>query len=709
MKFAAAITAACVGFLGLACPQLVAQAAAPSDHPTSAGVAPPAAEWTAAIDAAKQRFEPITAARLASARSSLDAALDSFDRWLSQNKASADYWKPRVGWNELTAELKRGDQARPAVISDLASRFSGSEEGFENPRFAQVRSVLNSYGSLLAAAQSPNNGRDWFDSRLKELGEHLAKYQQAWDPAEADKAGQILGQLQDTQEAPQLVAKILSDFGHQNLFAGASAAFIAKVGTTPAETLPEPKTEDFRDEILGTAIVGKTTTYRDSQTTRLVPSGDHIAMVVDAVGRVTSNTVGYHSPVTIYSTGFTPYTASMLVNFDANGFQHCMPTATACVHTTINGICVCGGRLVQHIATKRVYRSKSEAEAIASEHASARAAEKMNQTADDPADPNSPLRLSQTNYLNKTRYPLLRWGAFPQETHFSSSADRVSISALESNRYQLAAPSPPVWFTKPDVMWVSVHQSFINNMATATLAGRTISEFDSHEAYRNFMGSNKDLDQDLDDASRRRPCDVDEDAARQRKVDGQPAPAKENPAEPRPNETPEERIERQKHRLTTFAKTQPFTVAFVDQTFTIKIRTTRFSVPKKDLSVRDDDNLPENAQIELPGMDVTAVYRIENCKAGGFQAKQIQYTVEPSDEVRAEWANRIRGPTRRTALMGTSQRQAKRYFSRMLPEYMEFSGLNFDSHTTLARAGKMMPQEVAARDGWLAIGWSFAQ
>jgi hypothetical protein len=45
----------------------------------------------------------------------------------------------------------------------------------------------------------------------------------------------------------------------------------------------------------------------------------------------------------------------------------------------------------------------------------------------------------------------------------------------------------------------------------------------------------------------------------------------------------------------------------------------------------------------------------------------------------------------------------------MLPEYMEFSGLNFDSHTTLARAGKMMPQEVAVRDGWLAIGWSFAQ
>src|SRR4029077_12806109 len=121
----------------------------------------------------------------------------------------------------------------------------------------------------------------WFDARLKELGEHLAKYQQTWDPAEADKAGMILGQLQDTHEAPQLVAKILADFGHQNFFAGASAAFIARVGTTPPETLPEPKTEDFRDEILGTAIVGKTTTYRDSQTTRLVPSNDHIAMMVD--------------------------------------------------------------------------------------------------------------------------------------------------------------------------------------------------------------------------------------------------------------------------------------------------------------------------------------------------------------------------------------------------------------------------------------------
>ena len=637
-------------------------------------------------------FSRLPRRQLGAVRSELDAALADFDRWLSQSKANADFWRPRVGWSELAEELKRGDQAHPAAIRDMARRFAGNAPGDGNEtdalyfynQFAKVRDALGRFANVLEAAQGANAGKDWIDAQVTSLGEHLNKYRQTLDPSEADKVGEILGRLQDTQEASGLATRVRQEFGYPNFYAGASAGFVSKIGSTPSESLPEPETKPYQDNILGTCIVGTRTTYFDSRTTQLASGSDHIAMVVNAVGRATSNTVGYHHPVTIYSTGYAPYSASMQVTFDATGFHHCMPTASACVHTCITGLCVDGGRLVQRIATKRVYASKAEAESIASQHASQRAAEEMNAKADDPSDPNSPLRLSQTNYLTKMRYPLLRWGAFPDQTQFSSTPDHVSITARELGRYQLAAPTAPLPIGGGHEMWVAVHQSFINNMATATLAGDTVSEFDSHEAYKNFMGGNKDLDQDLDEASKRKPCDVDEPATGQPKAAAPEAPAKEgaDAAAPPANETPEERIDRQKHRLTTFAKDQPFTVTFADGTFTIKIRTTRFSVPKRDLAVRDDDNLPENSQIELPGMDVTAVYEIKPCKSGGgYAAKQIKYTVEPSEEVRAEWAQRIRGQARRTALMGTSQRQAKRYFARMLPEYMEFSGLNFEPHS----------------------------
>jgi hypothetical protein len=720
MKFAAAIGAIFTSVVAFDCACLLAQAPAAKQPTTQSPTNQGASQAGAASggESANPQFQPLTPAQLAAARAELDAALADFDRWLSQSKANVDFWRPKIGWTELSEELKRGDQARPAAIREVARLFAGNSTGdgsetdalyFYN-QFAKVRAALDRYASVLEAAQAPNAGKDWFDARVPQLSEHLTKYRQTLDPSEADKVGEILGQLQDTHEAEGLVARIRQEYGYPNFYAGASAGFISKTGSTPSESLPEPETKPYQDNILGTYVVGTRTTYYDSRTTKVVSGSDHIAMVVDAVGRATSNTVGYHHPVTIYSTGYTPYSASMLVTFDATGFHHCYPTATACVHTNINGICVDGGRLVRRIATRRVYASKGEAEAIASQHASQKAAQEMNEKADDPSDPNSPLRLSQTNYLTKMRYPLLRWGAFPDQTQFSSTPDHVSITARELGHYQLAAPTAPVPVSGTHEMWVSVHQSFINNMASATLAGRTVSEFDSHEAYRNFMGGNKDLDKDLDDANRRKPCDVDGDGAAQPK-----AAVPENPpkggaeAAAPPAETAEEKIDRQKHRLTTFAKNQPFTVTFAEGTFTIKIRTTRFSVPKRDLAVRDEDNLPENAQIELPGMDITAVYEIKPCKGGGYMAKQTKYTVEPSDEVRAEWAQRVRGQARRTALMGTSQRQAKRYFARMLPENMEFNGLNFESHTPLARAGKMMPQEVAARDGWLAIGWNFAQ
>ena len=278
MRFAAA----CAGLVGISCSLVLikppaAAAQQPASSQATAQAAPQAGDTQTAIEAAKSQFQPITAARLSAARSELDAALADFDRWLSQSKANADFWRPRVGWSELAEELKRGDQAHPAAIRDMARRFAGNAPGegsetdalyFYN-QFAKVRDALGHYANVLEAAQSANAGKDWFDAQLTSLGEHLSKYRQNLDPSDADKVGEILGRLQDTQQTPGLAARVRQEFGYPNFYAGASAGFVSKIGSTPSESLPEPETKPYQDNILGTCIVGTRTTYFDSRTTQL--------------------------------------------------------------------------------------------------------------------------------------------------------------------------------------------------------------------------------------------------------------------------------------------------------------------------------------------------------------------------------------------------------------------------------------------------------
>ena len=175
----------------------------------------------------------------------------------------------------------------------------------------------------------------------------------------------MLGELQSEGEAPELVAAVQHWFDHPNLFVRAPQEFVAKL----SEQDPIDETnKDFKDNILGTSIFG-TTHIRGQKTVTLIPNDQQAVLGVTFSGNVESQTVGYHPPVTITSHGTAQLTGMIRVTINGDGYSSSQACSNACMHTCIDCIAICGGRLVQRIATRKVYQSKPEAEFVASQHA----------------------------------------------------------------------------------------------------------------------------------------------------------------------------------------------------------------------------------------------------------------------------------------------------------------------------------------------------
>ncbi len=138
--------------------------------------------------------------------------------------------------------------------------------------------------------------------------------------------------------------------------------------------------------------VGKTTTV-------LTPNPAFAAFdaMLDAVNY--SNNVGRNGPVCIYSTGQTWLGADKRLWLDATGLHaHSARTAADAQTTITNIVSIKGRKMVEKIAWRRACQQLGEAQAIASQHAAARLAVRV----DAQADPRSrtPICSMKPRYAN---------------------------------------------------------------------------------------------------------------------------------------------------------------------------------------------------------------------------------------------------------------------------------------------------------------------
>ena len=625
----------------------------------------------------KGTFQAVAVAELAAAHADLKAKVDRVGWLLSGEgadvKTACDAWKTALHWDELQAELTREQDAKPDKLRQLAQivRDAQSSETLDpsdeataqgNADFRtalqNVGVALQRYRLLLGAVGA--NGQAQFDERIDSLTKSLAGNPASWSSSESRNVGDLIGELQATRQSPTLVQQIHQRFGESNLVIRAPQEFIAKLG----EQDPVDETnKDFKDNILDTNIVG-TTHIRGQKTLTLIPNEQHALLGVAFDGTVESQTVGYHSPVTVTSHGTTQLHGVVQVTINGDGFTSSRACSQACTHTCIDGIAICGGRLVHRIATKKVYQSKPEAESVAGQHAQQHLSERIE------SDAKESLGKSNDNYKMKVHDPLVSWGALPRIRYSTTSAE-LMVHAVEANDFQLAAPStvPPPGVDGNPFLAMRLHESFVNNLLASSLGGRTVSQAQFEDGVANLLGP--------------------EAAAKTRKGGESTEQIKQREA--KMTDAEREKFEKdlkfkRANRKITFTENDPFSVEFTDHAFSITIRGTRFE--------GEDLDKPAGAE------NITARYKIVEGPNGPERATRIgELDIAPP-------AWRKLSPLQRATLRTAEVDKLRGRFNDLLPPTIEFQGLDFSqSAQPWNKIGSLQTTRVTSGNGWLSVDW----
>jgi hypothetical protein len=438
--------------------------------------APPAQPLPELVRSARNAFRPLAQFDVNRRRAELAAAVERLDRYLATGGANGNNWKRFLRWDEMRAELPRGLNADIDVLDEVQTLYTSGHAGFEMPIYADVGRALRRYIDALDTFRNPE-ARSHYEARIDALAADVEAYLQ--NPgADTHRAGMILGELAASGQAPQIIQAARRQMSHPNVLIEANEQVVAAGIANPVNDVG-PVT----DVILGTRIRGtvQTVGYVDAE---LGNTSQYAAIDILMLGTAYSRTVGYNGPAVIHSTGVTGLGGRKRLILDQYGMRSYPAASNARTRTTITGVGVTAKflpELVQKIANKRVYQSKSQAEAIAGRHAQARLNSRM--------DNQSLNLISQANrdFWTKFRNPLLRVGAFPERINFST-AGRLRIQATRADAYQLGAPTPAPETTSPADVTVRLHQSTINNFGSTVVAGRTVTRDEMNRLMKTMTG-----------------------------------------------------------------------------------------------------------------------------------------------------------------------------------------------------------------------------
>ena len=192
---------------------------------------------------------------------------------------------------------------------------------------------------------------------------------------------------------------------------------------------PIDETAPVRDVILGTRLVGTGRTQGDVSF-RLIPNANVATLEATLEGVNHSRNTGYNGPAIINAVGTTRLLATKWLTVDIDGIHGLPATAAADADTRITGIGSSKGAfvdcIVRRVASKKAAEQKSQAEAIAEEHAE----ERLNKMFEDRIG----VELAKSNKQFKERFrnPLVRRGQLPR-VYFSSSSDHIYVTAIQAS------------------------------------------------------------------------------------------------------------------------------------------------------------------------------------------------------------------------------------------------------------------------------------
>ncbi len=443
---------------------------------TETAQAPALESLSAACKKAKADFRPIDQSDVQQAKNLLIEALDKLDQRLAQAGDNGQAWRGFLEVAALREHLSRDAEPDKNLLGRIRARYNSGHDGLELVWFLDVQTALHNYLAMNAAVDNPKV-RAEFEKQMDRLAASLETYATKPTTEDALVISESVRWLQQAKQAPALVEAIQSRFVQPNLLAEISPAVL---GAGIAE--PVDDTTPVRDCILGTSIYG--TAHTVGQTSvALVP--DPNFGVLDAIffGTTESDNVGYHGPVTIYSSATTNLAARKRIWIHPEGLSSYPGVSSA---TTAVAICDIqsnkGRQFIERMAWKRSAKQQGTAECIASRHAEQKLNERIDQQAAEALD------RANRDYVEKFYRPFNERKLFPQKLQFSTTEQAVRLVGLQAGGGKLAAPGAPLSVAEGADLSLRIHESMINNLAFDALAGRTVYEEKLQQAAIDALG-----------------------------------------------------------------------------------------------------------------------------------------------------------------------------------------------------------------------------
>ncbi len=657
---------------------------------------PAPADLPAIAAGAQSRFRTIDKSAVMTRQVAVEAAVRRLDRYLKNSGANGPGWRSHLKWNVMQAELKKGLEAKPAVLREIGDQYFTGDAGLELAPFAGMGAALNSFADLLATYQDADANKSYQET-VAALSADLTAA--AEKPAEIDrrKMGAALGKLTAADQATDLVAAIRRQYAQPNLLVRVSKYIVtAGIGDDVDERTP------ISDNILGTSVSGQGYT-RGAISARMIPNDEQARLEIRLSGNTRATTVGRNGPATIFASSNTSLLGRKFISISDDGFFSDPAHAQCHTSSHIDGINVNGCRLIQKIATKRVYGSKSTAENISARHAETRLENRMNtRTGGLLAEVNR-------NYHAKFRNPLARQGAFPDVLSFSTSADWLSVDGLAARNNELAATTPPPAPGANVELSLRVHESLLDNMAEALLAGQTSGDEDFKRVLRNVRGGKlneaefqvllrnlrdgeepyEDFNSLLADRFERTltPAQFASlvAAIQAKQVTAVQAkdyltPFAEMPYSAEQITAMLADLPEESQGAMTFAATQPVSVRFRDGTAAITLRAASY--------------VSRNGVEKKVPMNVTAVYKLELAGEQLMATRQGELEIAPPGFKAGD-----RLDLEQTGARGTLRRRFEEIFR------PEFTSTGLTLRGRWKKLGELPWAQLVSQDGWLAAGF----
>lgn len=518
----------------------------------------PRDQLVAACKKAKAEFRLIAETDVAQAKTVLVEALARLDERLTQAGPDGEDWRKYLQCEKLQETLRGDGQPDKTLLARIYKRYTAGHEGLDLVWFIDVQRALHNYIATMGAVQ--NEGlRAIYEKKLDILVTKLAAKPTTENTLEITESVRF---LQEAHQVPELVRAIQQHFVQPNVIGEMSAGFVA-VGI--ADSVDD--VSQISDCILGTSVSGTAHTQGKTSVS-LLPDANRGVLDTLFSGTTTSENVGYHKPVTIFSNSTTSLTACKRLWITDAGLSSDPAVSSAETQVSINDIqsdkC---SRFIEKMAWKRAGKQQSKAEYIASRHAEERLNERVDQQAAEQ------LEKANKQYVEKYQKPFAERKLFPELLRFSSTAQAISMIAVQAGNGKLAASGAPPAVAEGADVTLRLHESAINNLAFDALAGRTIYEEKVQAAVTDSLGH---LPEKMKGDEDGKPWAI------------------------------------------TFAPRQPISVTFIDDSFKVTIRGVRFC---------------KGNDIHPVPMNVSAVYKIEKTPKGFKVVRQGAIEVIPPDFV----------------------------------------------------------------------------